>query len=129
MNIIPSDFPTLRSDHIGVMAVSRVSWLIMVQRGSENERRITAYLEACAREANIKPPPKSAIVPSAIPFPRLEATSAAAMAIHDCAYFILVKAGKEGANAPNETEFEVLKFVNQYGRKAQREKAQAAQPK
>ena len=112
---IPPEPIVLKPQDIAITSVSRnTSLLVMIQRDSEADKIITAYLESARNLPKGSPSP---------PIPPMSALGVGAMAIPDTAFMVLIKMGQEGKSGPNDTEFGLLKLIHSHGRKTKREAA------
>ena len=119
MTIPPDLLPLLRPDEIGIIPMTASSWLCMIQIGSDADKKITAFLEARSKEIGVTPPKPAPVRPTALTIPQFSPQGVAIQAIPDCAYLIVVKKGQE-KGGPNETEWQLMRFVSEHGRKVPR---------
>ena len=111
---IPPDRIILKGDDLLITPIPRnVSWLITTQRDTPNDRRVADYLS------------KVKALPLGAPLPEMEPLDMnfGQTLIADKGWLIMVKMGQQGKGGPNDTEFELLKLMNKYGRKVRREAA------
>lgn len=109
----PDQFPLLSPAHLSIIPIARTSFIALIQRDSEADKKITAFLEAQQSE---KDPARK----KSIALPQFSPVGTAIQGARDASYVLLIKAGGDG-DSPNSTELEIVKFINQHGRKVPRQ--------
>jgi hypothetical protein len=105
--------PKLHPKHISVVPIAKTSFCIAIQRGSQGDKAITAFLEAQQSVSDMGQK-------QLIDLPQFSAAGCGSIAVRDCAFVVFIKAGDDDGTKPNSTELELLKFINEHGRKVPR---------
>lgn len=111
-------FPVLQSRDTVITPVTGFAWLLMIQRDSDGDAALTAFMGD--KMKNIPPPPKPP-APDFKEYPGFSARGVGMFPVADVAWLALCRMGSgPNIDGPNPTEAALMHFMQRHGKKVPR---------